>query len=287
MKSEYKYSSPEEANAKNNMDIEDPKKTPSRRSISTRNVVIGIVIVSMSIVIITIAVVFSKGNEQIGNPDTVIIGKSVNFKRTNVDGGNVYKFVPQWVEEQLSAKIVTFDDFLEKIVIDDEFRDDFLGILKNGTDFNNYRIEFPATSQQTYGETANPFEFILMKSDASNQNNRQLTKPSDCNSETIENINVRIKDEQFDSTLVFPCPQSINDKKYAQLATFVHNSPEKAILVFEEAADQLLENLQNEEMSQAKWYLSSAVTSGDKIKNWIHFRVDPSPKFYQYKPYKT
>lgn len=284
MKSEQKYSSPEEANAKNNMDIEDPKKAPSQRSISTRNVVIGIVIVSMLIVIITIAVVFSKGS---GNPDTVIIGKSVNFKRTNVDGGNVYKFVPQWVQEQLSAKIVTFDDFLEKIVIDYEFRDDFLGILKNGTDFNEYRIEFPATSQQTYGETANPFEFILMKSDASDQNNQQLTKPSECNSEETEDINVRIKDEQFDSTLVFPCSQSSNDIKYGQLATFVHNSPEEAILVFEEAADQLLKNLQNEAMSQAKWYLSSAVTSGDKIKNWIHFRVDPSPKFYQYKPYKT
>ena len=65
MKSEQKYSSPEEANAKNNMDIEDPKKAPSQRSISTRNVVIGIVIVSMLIVIITIAVVFSKGS---GNP---------------------------------------------------------------------------------------------------------------------------------------------------------------------------------------------------------------------------
>ena len=68
MKSEHKYSSPDEANAKNNMDIEDPQKAPSQRSISTRNIVIGIAIVSMSIVIITIAVVFSKGNEQIGNP---------------------------------------------------------------------------------------------------------------------------------------------------------------------------------------------------------------------------
>jgi len=182
---------------------------------------------------------------------------------------------------------VTFDDFLEKIVIDDEFRDDFLGILKNGTDFNEYRIEFPATSRQTYGKTANPFEFILMKYDASHQNNQQPTKPSDCNNEKIEDFNVRINDEQFDSTLVFPCPQSLNDTKYAQLATFVRNSPEEAISVFEEAADQLLENLQNETMSEAKWYLSSAVTSGDKIKNWIHFRVDPSPKFYQYKPYKT
>ena len=78
-----------------------------------------------------------------------------------------------------------------------------------------------------------------------------------------------------------------NITKYTQLATFVRNSPEEAKSVFKEAADQLFENLQNETMSQAKWYLSSAVTSGDKIKNWIHFRVDPSPKFYQYKPYKT
>ena len=69
---------------------------------------------------------------------------------------------------------------------------------------------------------------------------------------------------------------------FSLVANFVHHP-----LVFEETADQLLENLQNEAMSQAKWYLSSAVTSGDKIKNWIHFRVDPSPKFYQYKPYKT
>jgi len=286
MKSDHKYSSPEEANAKNNMDIEDPQKAPSQRSISTKNIVIGIIIVAMSIIIITIAIVFSKENEQI---DTVIIGKTLKFRRTNVDGGNVYKFVPQWVPKQLSDRIITFDVFLQKIETDDEFLNDFLGILKNGTDFNEYRIEFAPTSRDTYGKTANPFEFILMKSDASRQNNQQLTKPSDCNSKKIEDINIRIKDEQFDSTLIFPCPQSSNDAKYANLATFVRNSPEDVIRnkVFQKAADQLFENLQNETMSQAKWYLSSAVTSGDKIKNWIHFRVDPSPKFYQYKPYKT
>jgi hypothetical protein len=77
------------------------------------------------------------------------------------------------------------------------------------------------------------------------------------------------------------------DAKYAQLASFVHNSPEEAKSVFKDAADQLFENLQNEAMTEAKWYLSSAVRSGDKINNWIHFRVDPSPKFYQYKPYKN
>ena len=68
MKSEHKYSSPGEANAKNNIDMEDPKKTPAQRKISTRNLVIGIVIVAMLIAIVTIAVVFSKGNEQSGNP---------------------------------------------------------------------------------------------------------------------------------------------------------------------------------------------------------------------------
>ena len=72
LKSDHKYSSPEEANAKNNMDIEDPQKAPSQRSISTKNIVIGISIVAMLIVIITIAAVFSKGNEQIGNLHTYL-----------------------------------------------------------------------------------------------------------------------------------------------------------------------------------------------------------------------
>ena len=48
----------------------------------------------------------------------------------------------------------------------EDFLKDFIDILKNGTDFDEYNFECPPTSPKTYEDNSNPFEFILMKTES-------------------------------------------------------------------------------------------------------------------------
>ena len=100
----------------------------------------------------------------------------------------------------------------------------------------------------------------------------------------------RIQGEENDSTLVFPCPQttSASATKYAHLAAYVQGEQEKAMSVFKTSADELYKTIDDQNVGDTtKWYLSSRSVSSDKITNWVHFRIDPSPKYYLYNPYKT
>ena len=82
---------------------------------------------------------------------------------------------------------------------------------------------------------------------------------------------------------MFPCPKYT---KYASLASFLRSASDDVSLVFQKVAEKLDENLENETMSKANWYLSSTSVSAGKIKNWVHLRIDPIPKYYRYNPYK-
>jgi len=273
-------------NNKNNMDIEDPKQDSSRRRqiVKDHKKVISILSCSVLLVIIIVAVVASLGNSN--HPtDVVINGKVLKFNRTKVIGENAYKFIPHWIREEESDSIITFNIFLENIESDEDFLKDFISILKNGTDFDEYNFECPPTSRKTYEDNSNPFEFILMKSEGP-KNDEVPTKPAECKNE-IGVLKERIQGQEENSTLVFPCPETTlaSATKYAHLSAFVQGDQEKAMEVFQETTDELYKNIDRGDT--AKWYLSSRSFSSDKITNWVHLRIDPSPKYYQYNPYKT
>ena len=100
----------------------------------------------------------------------------------------------------------------------------------------------------------------------------------------------RIHGQEKDSTLVFPCPKttSASSAKFAHLAAFVQGDQEEFMKVFKETAVELYENIDDQDRGDtSKWYLSSRSISSDKIINWVHLRIDPSPQYYQYNPYKT
>lgn len=165
---------------------------------------------------------------------------------------------------------------------------DFIGALKNGTDFDEYNIECPPTNRKIYRNDSYPFEFILMKSEGP-RSDGVPTKPAECQN-TIKVLKERIQGQEKDSTLVFPCPKttSASSTKFAHLAAFVQGDQEEAMNVILKSAEGLYENIDNQNNGEtAKWYLSSRSTSSDKITNWVHLRIDPSPKYYQYNPYKT
>ena len=109
-------------------------------------------------------------------------------------------------------------------------------------------------------------------------------KPSYCYNDEVKDINDKIEDVEYDSNLIFPCPKYT---KYASLASFVRSASDEVPLVFKKVAEHLDENLGNETISKANWYLSSTSNvSAGKITNWFHLRIDPIPKFYRYNPYK-
>jgi len=274
---------------KNNMDIEDPKQDSSKRwqIVKGHKIAISIVSCSVLLVIIIVAVVASLNNSN-DPTDITISGKLVKFKRTKVIGENTYKFVPHWIREGKSNSIITFNLFLVNIATDRDFLKDFIGILKNGTDFEEYNFECHPTSRKTYGDNSYPFEFILMKSEGP-KSDEIPTKPSQCKNETGV-LKERIQGQEDNSTLVFPCPKttSASATKYAHLAAFVQGEQKGAMSVFKTTFDELYENINDQDMGDAaKWYLSSRSISSDKITNWVHLRIDPSPKYYQYNPYKT
>ena len=155
---------------------------------------------------------------------------------------------------------------------DPDFLDDFIRVLKNGTNYDNYHFQCPPTNPTKY--RSQPFEFslVLMK-----HINGTPSKPAACN-----NINDDLKTtKEGDSSVVIPCPPTSenNYAKYANLATFVLGGrKENVVSLFKKAADLLFINLKNETLSQKNWYFSS---SGGN-SNWIQIRIDPNAQPYHY-----
>jgi len=269
------------------MDIEDPKQESSNRwqIVKDHKKVICIVACSALLVTIIVAVVATQSSQP---TDIFINGKVVKFKRTKVDEEDAYKFIPYWIRTELSESIITFSAFLQNIGSNDDFLEDFIGALKNGTDFDEYNFECPPTNRKTYRDDAYPFEFILMKSKG-HKSDGVPTKPAECKN-TIEVLKERIQGQEKNSTLVLPCPKttSASSAKFAHLSAFVQGDQKEAMEVFKKTTEELYENIDDQDRGDtAKWYLSSRSISSNKITNWVHLRIDPSPKYYQYNPYKT
>ena len=57
---------------------------------------------------------------------------------------------------------------------DKDFLEDFLGVLRNGTDFDEYYFECPPINRDTYNDKSYPFEFVLMKSEGMFKNSTSM-----------------------------------------------------------------------------------------------------------------
>ena len=96
------------------MDKEDPEKSSPKFPIVINLCAITITCaIFLSIVIV--AVVISTDNNNSPSIDIFINGTVVKFKRTRVDGGNVYKFVPHWVHKQVTEGKMSFKTFFAQI----------------------------------------------------------------------------------------------------------------------------------------------------------------------------
>jgi hypothetical protein len=84
-----------------------------------------------------------------------------------------------------------------------------------------------------------------------------------------------------DATLIAPKPISKNLNCYPHLASFVRSGPSAQVEeVWKLTARTLLTRLNDH--SQAIWLSTSGLGVG-----WLHFRLDETPKYYTYDPYKV
>jgi hypothetical protein len=80
-----------------------------------------------------------------------------------------------------------------------------------------------------------------------------------------------------DARLVTPCPTSHSIGHYSHLATFVRNGRKEQVdALFVLVAEEYLKELR-QSPSKTIWLSTSGLGIG-----WVHFRLDYSPKYYNY-----
>jgi len=242
----HKYSTPEEANKLNEMEIEEKShKLSINERISKHKIfiTIGVAVVILITIGIIIGVV-STGEEQ----ETEFKGKLTTYKRKPVSGkDDVYNFIPLWTEGEQRIK---FQSFLDQIQTDD-VANDFIKVLKEGAIFDEYTFETPLSNADHF------FEFQLKRSKG--LGGKSPSKPEICKTEqfTIQDTENENRGSN-NKILVFPCPPSASDSsKYSTLASFVRKAPQEEVKQFFKKAffDLLLARFDDDDIA-------------DLVKNW-------------------
>lgn len=193
-------------------------------------------------------------------------------------------------EDINNQRPVTVFEWAQAIATSESARHDFITTLSQNTapyHYEAYYFETKGCSHKNYKHKS--FEFVLVNA------------PRLLSFVRLEGPNVRAFQTHFDNTsgensaiafynlggdakLVVPKPS--NDKNnnlvyYSHLATFVRNIPNEHQIseLIRMVAEEYLKLL-NEQDSKTIW-LS---TSGTGI-SWLHFRLDTTPKYYQYQKF--
>merc|ERR1719418_7324 len=230
--------------------------------------VIIAVVISLAVVLILglgigLGVNWSKNNEDDGR--NLIKGKVTNYEKIQnaTIGKDYFKFVPEWKSGDGTQTDITFETFIDSIGTNQDFLDDFINILKNGTDFDEYFFECPPITKSTLN--SEKFEFVLKK--ATRLANRVPdfekfeTHFSSCPDEGDRSVDF-ISGFKKDQYLVCPCPplpeNSDDHTKYVHLAIFVKEAPKNDIdAVFKRSVKVLKEKLNSSDTDEQKWYLST------------------------------
>ena len=159
-----------------------------------------------------------------------------------------------------------------------ELLDDFIEVLRNGTEFEQYYFECPPISNATQNET---FEFILKSSsglDRKSQEGKFNDYFIDPECLSVEFLSLS------NYSLISPCPPingtELEKQNYVHLATFARNGPTNKLKdVLKTSATALMNKVNT---TSASWWFS---TSGHGVA-WLHVRIEPRPKKYRHDAYK-
>jgi hypothetical protein len=218
-------------------------------------------------VIIGVSVHLSS-NESIESFD----GPVSEFEKEQINDGTS-KFKPKW---KSSNKRITYKEFLEELKNGNQLLDDFISTLKDGTSYDQYFFESIPVSKSTQDKE---YEFVLVKSGS-------LDRPATPNTfqshYTDHCLSVKFLSLGGDTTLISPCPPDDDGslQTYVHLAPFVKNGPgDKVKDALKRASGAMQDKLSQ---TSSNWWWS---TAGGAVA-WLHIRIDPRPKYYNYGPYK-
>lgn len=129
-----------------------------------------------------------------------------------------------------------------------------------------------------------PFEFVLVNAPGLAKKRaryRSFEKPC-LGAETSNNQGCVFLNLSGDATLIVPKPLTGQaPETYTHLASFLRNAPREQINAIWMMLASSYKKSWTEKGEQSVW-LS---TAGNGVP-WLHFRLDSSPKYYRYNPYK-
>ena len=189
-------------------------------------------------------------------------------KRELIDGNRIHK-----ISIFTGDKQITYSEVIELWQHDSSFRMFFISLLADAP-MSAYFWETPPVKEASVDRE---FEFVLVDSpkladiDPDPSDFQQYFESATKEVVTFPNLG-------NNALLVVPCPIA-NIVAHTHLASFVRFAPESQKHSLWQTVGRSLERKLNEK--QPIW----VSTSGLGV-HWLHVRLDSSPKYYTYKPYK-
>jgi len=189
-----------------------------------------------------------------------------NFRNENLPDIRGFRFV---VEHD--SQPATVADVIRAWQSDAKFGSLFTSVLAN-VSYAAFRWETPPVISKT---TSQPFEFVIIDSPG-------LDRTPDANAfaehfDQSDDGVVVFPNLGRDATLIVPCPRG-ESAAYGHLATFVRGAPEAQQQQLWQSVAQAMRG----RLSEQPVWLS---TAGAGVP-WLHVRLDDSPKYYWYAPYR-
>lgn len=175
-------------------------------------------------------------------------------------------------------QFLTYENFYQNIRTSDELINEIISILKLNP-FKAYYLEFNPVSCDLLSETI--FEFVVTKTTGF-VNKTDITTFGELNLNTKSNDIYIFNNLSKTSILISPCyNHKYNINVYNNICTFMRSSNlEQQILLLKNSFFQYLTQLQKNK-NKLLW-----LSTHGKGVGWLHIRIDNSPKYQSYLPYK-
>lgn len=204
------------------------------------------------------------------------------------DNPKVLRYEAREIQQDGSYQNITVHRWMSLLLEDktDTQIAQFNNILRNNNDMKAFFFETKGINYKTAHETH--FEFVLVESDKlyqfadAKQDDSDFGQLLECDSV----VGCVFPNLGGDSTLIAPTRQvlaqnSTTHNVYGHLAAFLRRAPlEQQVLPFWRLCIETLLQQLKEERGETYWFS----TDGTGVK-WLHVRIDPRPKYYDYLPF--